>query len=304
MQVTDTKKAKKAQFTKKYLFFVIFIALVFIFLGFAIIHKKDKFFYVLEKEINNFASSTSGEIYFLIKDLSFPYKKLSLKESTSLPAASLIKLPLLAVAAEAMKENKILPDELVTIEKKDVAGGSGIIKGMDLPIKLTFQKICELSITHSDNTATNKIIDILGFDYINDGFTALGLKHTRLKRKMMDFYERRKGTENYTSASDIAVLLEKIYRKKIVNVKMCGTMLSFLKKQKVNDRLPRYLPRETIIAHKTGLEKGITHDAGIIFSPKGDYIICVLTKGMNDQKKTKKIIAQISLLAYNLYQKH
>jgi len=117
----------------------------------------------------------------------------------------------------------------------------------------------------------------------------------------MDFSQRKKGVENYTNPADIAYILEKIYRGELVNKKLSKLALSFLKKQKVNDRLPRYLPDGVIVAHKTGLERGVVHDAGIVFTPKGDYLICVLVKGTKSYSRAKKFIAQFSLLTYNLY---
>lgn len=293
---------KKEKYFKKILFFLLCVLVIFFSLVFISIRKSAEFFSILEQEVLNLIKDPQEKISFLMKDLSFPWKELTLKPEKELPAASLVKLPLLAVAFKAIDEGKICLDDLVIIERKDVTGGSGIIKGKKLPLKLTFAKLCELSITYSDNTATNKIIDILGFDYINTGFKELELNHTSLKRKMMNFSKRRKGIDNYTSASDIAFLLEKIYRKRIIGKETSETMLRFLKRQTVADRIPKYLPKEIIVAHKTGLEKSVVHDAGIVFSPRGNYIICVLTKGIKDYRKAKKIIAEVSNLTYNLYQ--
>jgi len=207
------------------------------------------------------------------------------------------------IALQALKESKVSSQKYVTVKKEDIVGGSGIIKKMKTPLRVRFEKLCELSISYSDNTATNKIIDILGFDYINRNFKKIGLKNTSLKRKMMDFRKRSRGIENYTTTLDIAYLLEKIYRGRISDKDASKVLLSFLKRQKVRDRLPRYLPKGVVVAHKTGLEKGVVHDAGIVFTPQGDYIICVLTKKVKNYQKTKKMIAEVSLLVYTFYQK-
>jgi len=238
----------------------------------------------------------------LVKDLSFPNAQLLFRAEMEFPAASLVKLPIFVVALGAVKNNKIGFDDVVVIRKKDITNGSGIIKGMKLPAKITFMKLLELMISRSDNTATNKVIDILGFDYINEQFKKMGLKSTVLRRKMMDFDSRAKGIENYTTTSDLACILEKIYRQEFLGRQLSQIALSFLKEQRVNDRLPRYLPQNIVVAHKTGLENGIVHDAGIVFTPKGNYIICVLTRKLENYSEAKKFIADISLLTYNLYE--
>ena len=262
-----------------------------------------KTFQKLEDKISFAARNFQGEYSFVIKDIQKPFLEISRGENRMYPAASLIKVPVAAVAFRAVAEGKLSLDDKFTITAKNITGGSGIIKTMPVPITLTFEEIIEIMISNSDNTATNKIIDILGYDYLNKGFKALGLKHTVLRRKMMDFSKRKKGVENYTSASDIVYLLEKIYKGQLVNVESSELMLSFLTGQKIKDRIPRYLPKNVKVAHKTGLERGVVHDAGIIFSNKGDWVICVLTKKVKSYISAKKFIARLSLITYNdLYQ--
>jgi beta-lactamase class A len=259
----------------------------------------SKNFQKLEAEVLQARRQFPGECSFIIRDVKKPYLEISYHENEIFPAASLIKLPIAAVACKAIKEKKVGLWRTFTINAKDIADGSGIIKTMRTPVRLSFKKIIELMIAQSDNTATNKLIDILGYEYINKSFAELGLKNTVLKRKMMDFSKRRQGVENYTSARDISYLLEKIYNYTLVDRRSSVILLDFLKKQKMKDRIPRYLPKYVAVAHKTGLEKGIVHDAGIIFSSKSDYLICVLTKRVKKYSKAKKFIARLSLLTYN-----
>ncbi|MFA5338390.1 MAG: serine hydrolase [Candidatus Omnitrophota bacterium] len=258
-----------------------------------------KSFVVLKDKVATIAKGFSGEYSYVIKDIEKPYCEISRNKNKMFPAASVIKLPVAAVALRAVKEGKISLSQKFTITAKDITGGSGIIKTMPTPVVLTFQEIIKIMITNSDNTATNKIIDILGYKYLNRGFRDLGLKRTVLKRKMMDFSKRKRGVENYTSASDIVFLLEEIYKGKLIDKDSSRMILSFLSKQKINDRIPRYLPKNIKVAHKTGLERGVVHDAGIISSSKGDYIICVFTKRVKDFSKAKKFIARLSLATYN-----
>ena len=266
------------------------------------VSRRKEGFNTLKKKINSEAIELGGDFSFVIKDLSFSDFKIILNEDKSFPAASLIKLPIMAVVFKAVRESSLSFDKKVKIKRKDVAGGSGIIKAMQLPLEVTVKKLLDLMIALSDNTATNKIIDLLGYEYINESFKQIGLNSTVLKRKMMDFSLRKKGVENYISARDIALLLEKIYNKELIDSRASGQMLDLLQKQKVNDRIPRFLPEEVVVAHKTGLEKGIVHDAGIVFSSKGDFIICALTEKVGDLKKAKDFIGQLSLSTYKLYE--
>lgn len=71
----------------------------------------------------------------------------------------------------------------------------------------TLEKLLELMITKSDNTATNIIIDMIGVEAVNRYLVMNGYKDTQLKRKMMDMTAIREGCENYTSASDLGTFL-------------------------------------------------------------------------------------------------
>ncbi|MDD5583596.1 MAG: class A beta-lactamase-related serine hydrolase [Candidatus Omnitrophica bacterium] len=285
-------------------FFILFFTVIIpAYSTLSTLQKKNKMYLNLKKLVRReLRTSVGGNAAFIIQDLASPSLKLSCREHERFPAASLIKLPILATAFRAVAEKRISLEEVVTVSRKDITGGSGILKGKILPVKLTFQDLLRIMIANSDNTATNKVINILGIDYINKTFRKLGLRDSSLRRKMMDFSGRRRGVENYTSASDIVFLLKQIYKNELVDAGASGLALSFLKQQKVNDRIPLYLPDEVDVAHKTGLERGVVHDAGIVYAPKGDYIVCVLTKKVKNYKTAKKFIAKLSLLTYNLYQ--
>jgi beta-lactamase class A len=223
-----------------------------------------------------------------------------LGERKQFPAASIIKIPILAAAIQAAGEGKIKLSDIVVIERKDITGGSGKLKAAKLPYTLTMEELLELMTAASDNTATNKIINILGFDYLRQTFKAFRLDDTVLARHIMDMSLRNRGVENYTSARDIATILSMIYHGELVNKELSQKALSFLVKQKVTDRIPRFLPEDVQVAHKTGLERGVIHDAGIVFAEGNDYLICVLVKNERTYEKGKKFIALVSLLTYNL----
>jgi len=227
----------------------------------------------------------------------------SLGQEKQFPAASLIKLPLLVVALEAASKEEISLQDTVTIAKNDITGGSGSLKGKKTPHSLTIAQLLEYMVATSDNTAANKVIELFGFSYLNERFNAIGLEDTVLARKIMDFSMRRRGVENYTSARDIAYLLEGLYRRNFFSRNLSQLGLSWLLKQKVNDRIPRFLPRNINVAHKTGLERGVVHDAGVVFTARSVYLICVLVKNEPEYARAKNFIALVSLITYNLINK-
>ncbi|MFA5275807.1 MAG: serine hydrolase [Candidatus Omnitrophota bacterium] len=251
----------------------------------------------IEREIARF----SGETGIVVKDLSRRWE-FSHNKSALFPAASLTKMPIMAACFLASEQGKIKLGDNIALKSKDKLTGSGILKGMPTGTDLSVQELIGLMIYDSDNTAANILTNLAGMDYLNNTFKSFGLKNTDLSRKIADYRSRNKGIENYTSAEDMALLLENMYRGTLCNKYVSDECLSVMKLTRTNDRIPRYLPANIVIAHKTGLENGVCHDAGIVFTERGDFIIIVLTKRVNSNSVlSKKFIARVALIAYNYF---
>ena len=78
-------------------------------------------------------------------------------------------------------------------------------------------------------------------------------------------------------------------------------MLALLKAQTVNDRLPANLPQGVTVAHKTGNLSNLScGDAGIIFTQRGDYLLCVLSNHSQNDVQTTGAIAVLSRTIYDV----
>ncbi len=193
-------------------------------------------------------------------------------------SASLIKLPIMGAVYEAVAAGKLDPAQ------------------------------CEAwlgpMITVSDNASANALVRLLGdgdaaagMAAVNDWCLRQGLTDTRQNRLMLED----NGLQNYTGAADCARLLAAIYRGECVSPEASRQMLALLLRQEVNDRLPLGLPEGTPIAHKTGDLIGLCWaDVGIIFSPGGDYILCVISDGQASEWEAKSAAAELSREIYAL----
>lgn len=117
-----------------------------------------------------------------------------------------------------------------------------------------------------------------------------------------NFNESKLGEPPETTPYDIAIFFEKLYKGQLANTEITNKMIELLKKQTLNDKLPKYLPEKTSIVHKTGEIDYLSHDGGIVFSEKGDYIIVVFSEsdypaGAEDR------IAMISKSVYEYFSK-
>jgi len=219
----------------------------------------------------------------------------------SFPAASVIKVPMMTACFQAAQEGKLDLNSSVVIRPADKVSGSGVLKAIPGKTTVPVSRLIDWMVTQSDNTAANILMSRLGMDYFNRHFQQMGLTGTHLSRRMMDFSGRRRGVENYTTAGDMACVLKKLYQEDAVSPQASRIGLDLLKRQHLHDRIPAMLPEGTPVAHKTGLERSVCHDAGIIFTRRGDLLICVLTqrKGKKGTSRpAKRFIARLAEHAY------
>jgi len=250
--------------------------------------------------VGNEIARFDGEVGLVIKDLAMNWQ-ISYHKDMPFPSASLVKVPIMLALFYAAEEGRINLKDSVRLKGTYKTGGSGVLKALKNGTPFTVEQLIELMITQSDNTAANMLIGMVGFDYLNTMFRKMGLDETNLSRKMMDFTLRKYGVENYTTAEEMADLLERLYRKKMVNAHISEMCLTLLRRQHINDRIPARLPSETVVAHKTGLERRVCHDAGIVFTARGDYLICVLTSGERNNRKAKALISRLAQYTYSYF---
>jgi beta-lactamase class A len=256
----------------------------------------------LKQALGNKVNHFKGTASIIVEDLD-TQREIAFNANVLIPSASLVKVPIMLSCFYAAEDGKKSLKDTIVLKSFHKVSGSKILGREPVGSVFTVEELFHPMITQSDNAAANVLIDYLGFDTLNTYFKNIGLKNTNITRKMMDFAERRAGEENYTTAQDMAYLLEQLYYRKFLNKGVSEKCLELLGQQKINDRIPRKLPKETYVVHKTGLERHVCHDVGIVFTNKGNFLICVLTKHEDKfARDAKKFISDITLLTYNYYQ--
>lgn len=198
-------------------------------------------------------------------------------------AASVIKLPIMAAAFQAEKDGKLRFDDEIETTAEEMMPGCGVLTRLHPGLRVTVRDLMVLMIIVSDNTATNRMIDIVGIDAVNRLIEAQGLTHTRLNRKMFDAEAAARGVINTVSADDMALLLSRIANGTLVSPDASAQMLSILAEQQLNGKIPFYLSHnddselDVDSAHKTGEDDGITHDVGILFTDP-PTVFCFLSE--------------------------
>lgn len=256
----------------------------------------------LETQIRSLLTHFPGVVGLVVADLSGG-DELRINENERFLAASLIKLPILWEFFRQVGAGLATTAERLTLSDADKVGGAGILQDLDAGLSPTLKDVATLMITLSDNTATNLLIERLGLAAINQTIEALGLKHTELQRKLMDYERARQGFENFTSPADIAELLHLMHDPNRLPDHLSAdsrrAMIAILKRQQRRNKLPTYLPPEAVLAHKTGEIPGCEHDAGILYREDGAVLVAVLTKQLDNNRDGIRLCAEIGKLVYD-----
>lgn len=236
----------------------------------------------LRAQLQRIAAATTDQVGVSVENLAEHGggQRIDIGSRTRMPSASLIKLPILVELLREAEQGKVSLTERVRVDRADVVGGTGQLRHERLPQNVSIHKLARYMIIYSDNTATNLLIDRIGFAKVNALIERMGLTETVLRRKMMDTVAQQQGKENYTSARDITELLTTIWNRRVLTDHSRAIMLGFLRDQRLNELIPAALPPGAPIAHKTGtLEDVVTHDVGYYLVPGSELVVSFTTKG-------------------------
>ena len=204
-------------------------------------------------------------------------------QSGPIKSASIIKLFIMQVLLEEIKVGHLSWQEMISMMAEDQVGGTGNLQAAEPGTSYSLEDLALEMLIHSDNTATNLIIERLGgISAVQAKIQSLGYQDTRLQRLMMDQVAIAEGRENYTSASEVGQLLAKLYQHKLVGQEQDRIFLDFLAQQTDRQGLVASLPQGVTSYNKTGTNsaQGLQHDAAIVqVSNQSAYVLVVLQEG-------------------------
>jgi beta-lactamase class A len=215
------------------------------------------------------------------------------------PAASIIKLPLLVeLFRQDQRGGARLVDPYV-VDAKDLVADSAMLAGMTPGVtRLTNRDLATFMIGVSDNGATNVLIDRVGMQAVNGLLDSLGLRETRLRRKMMDVAAARAGRENTATPRELAALLGKLHAGEILDAARTEACLAALATPKESFL---GLPEGTRYASKTGSLEGVRGEAGIVHATGRPFVIVVLAALAVDGEHAQGVIGQIGRAAFETF---
>ena len=223
-----------------------------------------------------------------------------------LPLYSVFKVPLAIAVLKGVEEKRLELSKQIRVGPGDVAPGSQF--NTDLwrkPVDKTVTELIELSIVRSDNTSSDKLLELVGGPAgVTKRMRELGFANIDIISTTREITANRDRV-NIGAAADLADFLVKLKKGALLQPDNTQMVLGFMTRALIGERRLRgKLPPGTAVADKTGTGETTTNDVGIITLPegRGHLAIAVFINGSKSTTMAQEdVIAAVGRAAYDSF---
>jgi beta-lactamase class A len=243
---------------------------------------------------------------------------LTLNGKGHFPMQSVFKFHLALAVLNQVDKGKLALNQNIFVSKADMIPNLYSPMREKYPegnINLPLSEIIKYTVSQSDNSGCDLLFKLIGgTEKANKFIHKIGVKDVAILdpevRIQNDWSLQYR---NFSTPFAAIQLLQKFHKEHILS----KSSQDFLYKNMIEtitgpNKIKGLLPREAIVAHKTGFSgknkeglTGATNDIGIITLPNGkQFAIAVfVSDSMEDEKTNDKMIAEIALAAWDYYLK-
>lgn len=223
-------------------------------------------------------------------------------EDTKVVSASTIKVMILCCALQDVMEGKLSLNQFLPVTKENFCDDTNVFVPEYRADGATLWEHLYWMIVSSDNTATNTVISLLGYDHINAYCRSIGLTESEVQRKMLDWAAIEKGRNNYTSLRDQYRIYKMLYHGEILKPELRAVAIDMLSRSRYFGGLLRYIPDPVEVWRKPGGLDHLDHDAGIFLLKGKPYFLGIFTwdgPALDGETHQQKLIGQLSRMVYD-----
>ena len=237
----------------------------------------------LQKKITEILKGFHGDVGVCIKNLRTS-KTVTINADSLFPTASMIKVSILIGIMDKIEKGELQYHQEMIYKDSLLYGGVDILGSFKDGEKIELSKLLMLMLTMSDNTASLWLQSLAGGGLrINELLDSLGLHDMRVN-------SRTAGRENnrnlygwgQTTPKEMATLLEKIYKREIINQKVSERMLRLLGRDYWDEQGISQIPPFVFVACKNGAVDQSRSETMLVMAPHGPYVFSIITKNQQD----------------------
>ncbi|WP_093671832.1 class A beta-lactamase, subclass A2 [Tenacibaculum sp. MAR_2009_124] len=273
---------------------------------------------LLKQQIHKVLKNKKAHVGVAIEGV-HPKDIVSINGDDHLPMQSVFKYHLALAVLHQVDLGKFDLNESISIDKKTIAKynhlWSPLRKKYPNGAKVTLAEIIKYTVAWSDNIGCDLLFELVGgLKAVENYLHKIGIKDIAIVHNEINMQAQwDRQFENWTTAKAANKTLKLFYKNanNLLSKKSYNFLLDVLKGTQTGKKSIRgFLPKDTIVAHKTGHsgknKEGLTgavNDIGIVFLPNGShfYLSVLVSNSTEPDTTNQKIIAEIGKLAWDYF---
>ena len=282
-------------------------------------------------EMDAIVEEFDGRMGFFLEDIATGETH-ECASSQRYPTASVCKITVMAELFRQDAEGTLSLDDRMRMQDRYSAHGSGQLKLMQDEPEISLRDYCRMMMTISDNMATDLLMETVGIPNINAFLDRLGYSNTHTSVTMGRYHYRMTyqddlptnrandvlqeeasaaGANDYKSVSysdspennvaapgDMGGIMKRMYEGTLVSPQASSEMLGMMKNARDDRMIRRDLPRDVVVAQKSGSSGRIKGNVGIVYLPSGPMIVSAFATANSNDVRADEAIAEVCRLAY------
>ncbi len=240
----------------------------------------------MDRRLRSFLADKQGRFGIYFEDL-VTGESYGLDDSKPLPAASVVKVPIVLYLYQRVADGHVNLDRRVAYQAEtDYEGGDGVLRHVAREgDTYSLRVLANLAITISDNIATRMLIRYLGKRNIIQFMRSIGCTTVY------------PGGDNIASARDAGTYVKAALRFAEKHQELGRLFLDDLANSIYHVGLPGGVPAQVVVAHKEGSLDDVANDAGVVFAAR-PFVLAVFSADIQDVDQGFLDIAAITRIVY------
>lgn len=241
--------------------------------------------------------------------------------------ASVFKLPVMVDLFRRAEAGELNLKDRRRVSERASRHGTGLLKCLRDSPELSLEDLCRLMIIHSDNIATDTLMEIADPESVTRTMEQLGFPKTRVSGNVTRMHygligidssigslendelltqRSREGTlvvggfadrslgGNVTTPAEMGRLLEQLELGEVVSESASQQMLEIMRETASRSMIPKYLPPGTVVAHKVGGTWRVKADVGIAYLESGPVVMSLFAYCDPEERRETEVLARIA----------
>ncbi|CAN5855599.1 hypothetical protein BH24CHL4_BH24CHL4_21250 [soil metagenome] len=239
--------------------------------------------------------------------------------------ASLYKLILMADILKRVEQGELTLDQPITLNPEffeDGVAGDTYFTADEVGGTATIRELLYYVGDYSSNVSARSLLQFTNWDSMTQTARQSGMERTYffvnpenlaewptapgpdssqeetdLARQFIEDSVEESGPVNLTTSKDMAAYQLGLIKGTVVSPYVSAQILSILREQEIDDRIPALLDERFDAAHKPGNLIHAAHDVGVIFTPGEPRVLSALSEALIWDGRAHELIQRLALIA-------